>query len=89
MAANVAWKAAKEISGITTPLLNVAAAGEGARCVVPDALHEQPVKPADESIAFGERQAVAIDEPQHVISENVTMTCMSTDSMFLLRTRPP
>jgi hypothetical protein len=39
--------------------------GKGARCVVPDALHEQPVKAADEGIAFGERQAVAIDEPQH------------------------
>jgi len=23
------------------------------------------------------------------ISEKVTMTCISTDSMFLLRTRPP
>ncbi|OQC06443.1 MAG: hypothetical protein BWX79_02090 [Alphaproteobacteria bacterium ADurb.Bin100] len=23
------------------------------------------------------------------IIENVTMTCISTDSMFLLRTRPP
>ena len=33
--------------------------------VVPDALHKQPVKPADVGTAFGEGQAVAIHKPQH------------------------
>ena len=37
MPANVAWKAAKEISGITTPLLNVAALAK-----VPAALSQMP-----------------------------------------------
>ena len=33
--------------------------------VVPDSTHEQPAKPAEERIAFGKRQAVAVDKPQH------------------------
>ena len=39
--------------------------GKRAGRVVPDAFHEQPVKAAKEASAFGEGQAVAIDEPQH------------------------
>ena len=39
--------------------------GEGASGVVPNAVHEQAVKSTNVGVAFGECQAVSVDEPQN------------------------
>ena len=39
--------------------------GKCARCVVPDAVHEQAIEATNVGIAFSERQAVTVDEPQN------------------------
>jgi hypothetical protein len=46
-------------------------------------------KPPMKAVPAGEGQAVAVDAHSTLISEKITNTCISTDSMFLLRTRPP
>ena len=79
MAAKVTWKTTKSSSGMTTPLLKVAADR-----VRRDALQEQLVEAAEERVALGEGHAVAVDHPQHRRSaRRSTNTCISTDSMFL------
>ena len=89
MPAKVAWKAANTNSGMTTPLLKVAAFEK-----VPATLSQMPFMkrrsvPPMKALPLGEREAVAIQHPQHDDQRKPTITCISTDSMFLLRTRPP
>ena len=38
--------------------------GEGARCVVPNTIHEQTIESTNVGVTFGECQAVTVDEPQ-------------------------
>ena len=88
MQAKVIWKATKTYSGITTPSVKVAAIESG---VTPG--EEQPREAADVAVerpAGVQRQAVAVDAPRSIIITQVmTKHCISTDSMFLARTRPP
>ncbi len=65
MPAKVAWKAANSSSGMYDALAEGGAHREGAGRRVEHALHEQPVEAADEGVALGEGQAVAVDAPQH------------------------
>ncbi len=61
MAAKAHWKAKNSSSGIHHAL----AERGGATASDRQALHEQPVRAAEERVALGEREAVAVDGPQH------------------------
>ena len=54
-----------ELRESTTPLRNVAAIANSPFAGVERALEEQPVEAAEERVALGEREAVAVDAPQH------------------------
>ena len=78
----------RRIRGCTTPFEKVATV-----VVRVDALQEGLREAADEVVeaaAIGEGEAVAVDHPeQRRRSQAIAKTCVSTESMFLVRTRPP
>ncbi len=91
IAANVAWNTMNRYSGITTPLLNVpVVAKEAAPSVIekmPDRnSRSKPPKNAPPSV-----NAMLYPYTVHstTMSEKITNTCISTESMFFERTRPP
>ena len=61
------------------------AAFELASTPIRKALEKPPMK----SDAAGEGEAVAVERPEHADHADVANTCVSTESMFLERTRPP
>ncbi len=65
IAANVAWNATYTSSGIGVFLENVAAIANSPFGGVERALEEQPIEAAEVRVALGEREAVAVDAPQH------------------------
>ena len=73
---------------MTTPFEKVAAVEFGV-----DALQEGLGEAADEVVeraAVGEGQGVAVEHPDACDTmQTMANTCISTDSMFLVRTRPP
>ena len=84
MPANVAWKATNTSSGIITPSVKVAAS-ESMVMPMRKALSRLPmIRPAPPKARLYPYTAQST-----TMSENTTITCISTDSMFLLRTSPP
>ena len=89
MAANVAWNATNTISYIGVALLKVAPSEN-----MPVAESNTPDRNARSSPPKNALPVVNASEYPYthqstVISEKLTNTCISTESMFLLRTRPP
>src|SRR6185436_20137568 len=89
IAAKVAWKATNTSSYIGVALLKVAPSEN-----VPDEESNVPFrksrsKPPMNSLPVVNAREYPYTHHSTVMSENPTNTCISTDSMFFERTRPP
>ena len=82
-------KCHKTSSYMGVPLLKVAPIAKAPVDASCRAVQNNQSKPTDQPLPLREGQAVAIDAPQHRNQRERQRLCIRTDSIFLLRTKPP